>query len=99
MAREERVARPTRTDEWEVFAADKGVGEDWERWAKQEPNARDRLRPAEDWWETVLRLDEQLADLEGDDRLPPAPDRARIERWTIATHQAVRELLGEKQDP
>jgi hypothetical protein len=39
LAREERVARPTRTDEWEIVAADKGVVEDWDRWAKQEPNA------------------------------------------------------------
>lgn len=39
MVREERVARPTRTDEWEVVAADHGVADDWERWAKQEPNA------------------------------------------------------------
>ncbi|HUP69608.1 MAG TPA: hypothetical protein VM142_07295 [Acidimicrobiales bacterium] len=39
MAREESVTRPTRTDEWEVVAADKGVADDWNRWAKQEPNA------------------------------------------------------------
>lgn len=39
MAREERIARPTRTGEWEIVAADKGVAEDWERWAKLEPNA------------------------------------------------------------
>lgn len=39
MAREERVARPTRTDEFEVVAADKGVADEWDRWAKQEPNA------------------------------------------------------------
>jgi hypothetical protein len=39
LAREERVARPTRTDEWEIVATDKGVAEDWDRWAKQEPNA------------------------------------------------------------
>lgn len=38
MPREERIARPTRTDEWEVVAADKGVADDWARWAKQEPN-------------------------------------------------------------
>lgn len=34
-----RVTRPTRTDEWEIVATDKGVAEEWERWAKQEPNA------------------------------------------------------------
>lgn len=39
MAREERIARPARTDEFEVVAADKGVAADWDRWAKQEPNA------------------------------------------------------------
>lgn len=39
MAREERIARPTRSDEWEIAAADKGVANDWNRWAKQEPNA------------------------------------------------------------
>ena len=39
MAREERIARPTRTDEWEVVAADKGVADEWARWAKQERNA------------------------------------------------------------
>lgn len=39
MAREERIARPARTDEWEVVAADKGVAADWDRWAKHEPNA------------------------------------------------------------
>ena len=39
MAREERVARPARTDEWQIVAADKGVVEAWDRWANQEPNA------------------------------------------------------------
>jgi len=39
LAREERIARPTRTDEWEVVAADKGVADEWARWAKQERNA------------------------------------------------------------
>lgn len=39
MAREERIARPTRSDEWEVIAADKGVADDWDKWAKQEENA------------------------------------------------------------
>ena len=39
MAREERVARPTRTDEWEIIAADKGVADEWGRWAKHAPNA------------------------------------------------------------
>ncbi len=39
MARAERIARPARTDEWEIVAADKGVSDEWERWARQEPNA------------------------------------------------------------
>lgn len=39
MPREARIARPTRTGEWEIVAADKGVVEDWDRWANQEPNA------------------------------------------------------------
>lgn len=39
MAREERIARPARTDEFEVVAADKGVAEEWDKWARQEPNA------------------------------------------------------------
>lgn len=39
MARGERIARPARTDEWEIVAADKGVAEAWDRWARQEPNA------------------------------------------------------------
>jgi hypothetical protein len=39
LARPQRIARPTRADEWEVVAADKGVADDWDRWAKQEPNA------------------------------------------------------------
>jgi hypothetical protein len=39
LARDEPIVRPARTDEWLVVAADKGVAEDLERWAKQEPNA------------------------------------------------------------
>lgn len=38
MARDEPIVRPARTDEWQVVAADKGVAEGWDRWAKQEPN-------------------------------------------------------------
>jgi predicted nucleotidyltransferase len=43
----------------------------------------------DEWWRTVLRLDEQLAALEQDDRFRGGPDRERIERWTVATHQRV----------
>lgn len=39
LAREERVARLTRTDEWEIVAADNGVADDCDKWAKQEANA------------------------------------------------------------
>jgi hypothetical protein len=39
VARDEPVVRPARTDEWQIVAADKGVAEEWNRWAKQEPNA------------------------------------------------------------
>lgn len=39
MPRPERIARPARTDEWEIVAADKGVADDWTRWAAQKPNA------------------------------------------------------------
>jgi hypothetical protein len=37
VARDEPIVRPARTDEWQVVAADMGVAEDWDRWAKQEP--------------------------------------------------------------
>jgi hypothetical protein len=39
LPRQERIARPTATGEWELVAADKGVAENWERWAAQEANA------------------------------------------------------------
>lgn len=39
MPRGERIARPARTDEWQIVAADKGVADDWSRWANEEPNA------------------------------------------------------------
>jgi hypothetical protein len=39
LPREQRIARPARTDEWEIVAADVGVADDWARWAQQEPNA------------------------------------------------------------
>jgi hypothetical protein len=49
----------------------------------------------DEWWTTVLRLDEELGVLEHDDRYPPGPDRSRIERWSIATHLGVWQLLDE----
>jgi len=39
VTRPERVHRRARTDECEIVAADKGVADDWDRWAAQEPNA------------------------------------------------------------
>lgn len=39
MTRDEPVVRPLVRNEWQVTAADRGVAEDWDRWAKQEPNA------------------------------------------------------------
>ena len=39
MARDERIARPARSDEFEIVAADKGVADDWDKWANQEANA------------------------------------------------------------
>ncbi|MBI2705312.1 MAG: hypothetical protein HYX32_08505 [Actinobacteria bacterium] len=39
MPRAERVTRPARTDEFEIVTADKGVDEEWDKWANQEPNA------------------------------------------------------------
>lgn len=39
MARAERIERPARTDEWEIVAADKGVADEWDRWATMDPNA------------------------------------------------------------
>jgi len=53
----------------------------------------------DDWWSTVLRLDRELEALEGDERFPPGPDRPRIERWTIATHQRVWQRLAEAEEP
>jgi hypothetical protein len=43
----------------------------------------------DDWWAQVLALDRQLASLEDDDRFPAAPDRRRIERWSIEVHEQM----------
>jgi hypothetical protein len=45
--------------------------------------------PFSEWWERSLELDARLAELGGDESIPPEPDRARIEAWTTATHQAI----------
>lgn len=49
----------------------------------------------DEWWATVLRLDQDLEALEHDERYPPGPDRARIDRWAIETHHTVWQRLGE----
>jgi hypothetical protein len=53
----------------------------------------------EEWWSTVLRLDEQLVELEGDERFPAGADQARIEQWTVATHQRIWQRLCEDEMP
>jgi hypothetical protein len=50
--------------------------------------------PFDDWWARSVELDARLADLERDDSIPPEPDRARIERWSVETHQAVWATTG-----
>lgn len=45
--------------------------------------------PFDEWWQRVLDLDRQLGDLETDERYPSAPDRARIDAWSIETHRAI----------
>jgi hypothetical protein len=48
----------------------------------------------DEWWTTVLRLDEELAALERDERYRHHPDQSRIERWAITTHQRVWRQLA-----
>ena len=45
--------------------------------------------PFDEWWDRLLALDAQLAAAADDEAIPPGPDRARIEAWSIAAHQAV----------
>jgi hypothetical protein len=45
--------------------------------------------PFDEWWHRTLDLDAQLERAESDGSLPDGPDGARIEAWSIATHQAV----------
>lgn len=42
-----------------------------------------------DWWQRALELDARLEALEQDDRHRAGPDAARIDQWTVATHQAM----------
>jgi hypothetical protein len=48
----------------------------------------------DEWWTTVLRLDRELDALHHDDHYPPGPDRDRIDRWSVDTHQAVWRRLA-----
>ena len=40
----------------------------------------------EEWWSRSLELDAELEALAEDDSIPPEPDRAAIEEWSVATH-------------
>lgn len=42
--------------------------------------------PFEEWLARVRQLDADLEAMEGDESVPPGPDRDRIEAWTVATH-------------
>lgn len=48
----------------------------------------------DEWWTTVLRLDQELEAMETDDQYRPGPDRTRIERWTVDTHAAIWRQLA-----
>jgi uncharacterized protein len=50
----------------------------------------------DEWWGTVRSLDRELEALQQDERHRPGPDRARIDRWSIDTHQAVWQRLEEE---
>lgn len=45
--------------------------------------------PFQEWWDRSLELDARLGELEDDESIPPGADRARIDAWSTATHQAV----------
>jgi hypothetical protein len=40
----------------------------------------------DEWWASVLELDEKLATMLDDERTPAAADASRIEEWSISTH-------------
>ena len=50
--------------------------------------------PFDEWWHRTLDLDAQLERAESDGSLPDGPDGARIEAWSVATHQAVWAATG-----
>lgn len=43
----------------------------------------------DDWWDRVLELDAQMESMLDDTSIPEGPDRARIEDWSVQTHQAI----------
>lgn len=45
--------------------------------------------PFDEWWDRLLALDAQVESMADDDAVPPGPDRARIEQWSVHAHQAV----------
>lgn len=50
--------------------------------------------PLDEWWSRSLELDAELEAREHDESLPPGPDRARIDAWTISAHRALWSRLG-----
>lgn len=79
MAREERIPRPARTDEWEIVAADKGVADDWDKWANHEPNA---LATAYDQLATdPTQFSSRQRKLEGKTYGTGTYEGKRFERW------------------
>lgn len=42
--------------------------------------------PFDEWWDRTLFLDQQLAAYAGNESIPQEPDKAAIEKWSIAVH-------------
>jgi hypothetical protein len=40
----------------------------------------------DEWWARCLELDDRLAGLAVDERLPSGPDRRRVEAWCVDAH-------------
>jgi hypothetical protein len=49
--------------------------------------------PFDDWWNRSLDLAARIEALQDDRSVPPAPDRARIDAWLVATHRNVWDRL------
>ena len=43
----------------------------------------------DEWWDTCLGLDAELAGLAQDESIRPGPDTARIDSWSVLTHRRV----------